>query len=72
LLERLVGIAVEGIATSVGVAGNRESQPTEAQLQRFAHELNALPPRPDIDRSWLFERYLTLDQIQAVAWVMNR
>ena len=67
VVERLVGIAVEGIAISVGIAAIRDSQPTEAQLQRFVDELNALPPRPGMDRMWLAERYLTLDLLQALA-----
>lgn len=67
LIERLVGIAVEGIAAAVGVAAVRESQPTEEQLQRLVRELSALPPRPDMDRCWLTERYLTLDSLQTMA-----
>ncbi len=67
VVARLVGIAVEGIAASLGVAAIRESQPTEEQLQRFADELNALPPRPDMDRMRLAERYYTLDSLQAMA-----
>ncbi|MHB8973771.1 MAG: DUF1559 family PulG-like putative transporter [Pirellulaceae bacterium] len=67
LIARLVGIAVEGIADTLGLAANRKSQPTEEQLQRFVAELNSLPPRPDIDRMMLAERYLTLDWLQAVA-----
>lgn len=67
LIARLVGIAVEGIAASLGVAAIRESQPTEAQLQRLVDEHNALPPRPNMDRMWLAERYYTLDSLQAMA-----
>ncbi len=67
LVARLVGIAVEGIADSLGVAAIRESQPTAEQLQRFVAQLNALPPRPEFDRMMLAERYCTLDLLQAVA-----
>ncbi|MHB0961528.1 MAG: DUF1559 family PulG-like putative transporter [Pirellulaceae bacterium] len=67
LIARLVGIAVEGVADTLGIAANRQSQPTEAQLQRFVAELNSLPPRPDIDRMMLVERYMTLDWLQAAA-----
>ncbi len=66
LVSRLVGIAIEGIAASVGVAGGT-SQPTEEQLQRLVDELNALPPRPDMDPVSLVERYYQLDWIQALA-----
>jgi uncharacterized protein DUF1559 len=67
IVSRLVGIALQGIAASVGIAAIRESQPTEEQLQRLVDELNALPPRPNMDRAWLAERYYTLDTLQAVA-----
>ena len=63
----LVGIATEGMATSVGVAANRESQPTQEQIKRLVDELDAIPPRPDIDRMWLAARYDTLATLQAVA-----
>jgi hypothetical protein len=67
VIARLVGIAVEGVAASLGVAAVRDSQPTEEQLQRLVEELNALPPRPSMDQMWLAERYYTLDSLQAMA-----
>lgn len=67
VLTRLVGIAIEGIAASLGVAAVRESQPTREQLQRFVDELDSLPPRPDMDQMWWTERYFTLDSLQAMA-----
>jgi len=67
VVARLVGIAVEGIAGSLGVAAIRESQPTEEQLRRFVDELNELPPRPDMDRTRLAARYYTLDSLQTLA-----
>ena len=67
VIARFVGLAIEGIAASVGVAAIRESQPTEEQLQRLVDELNALPPRPSTDRMWLAERYCALDSLQAMA-----
>ena len=67
VIARLVGIALEGIAASVGVAAVHESQPTEEQLQRLVDELDAIPPRPSMDRTWLVERYYTLDMLQAFA-----
>ncbi len=67
LIACLVGIAIEGMANALGIAATRESQPTEEQLQRFIGELNSLPPRPDINRMMLAERYITLDLLQAMA-----
>ncbi|MHB8863243.1 MAG: DUF1559 family PulG-like putative transporter [Pirellulaceae bacterium] len=67
LIAWLVGIAFDDMATSFGVTAARESQPTEEQLQRFIAELNSLPPRPDLERVMLAERYIALDSLQAVA-----
>ncbi len=67
LVARLLGIAVESIADSFGVAAIRESQPTEGQLQRFADEIISLPPRPDMERTRLAGRYDTLASLQAMA-----
>ena len=68
ILASLVGIAVRGMAASVGVAANRQSLPTKEQLQRFVEELDAIPLRPNTDRMWLAERYYTLDSLQAMAF----
>ena len=67
LVERLVGLAIEGIVASIGVAAIRESQPTKEQLQRLVDELNAIPPRSGMDKTQLTERYYMLDWLQAMA-----
>lgn len=67
LIERLVGIAIRGIAGAKGVAGNPEVQPTAEQLQRLVDEILALPPRPPMARVLLTERYHALDAVQAMA-----
>lgn len=64
----LLGMAMEGIATGIGVAATPEYQPTAEQLKRFADQLSALPQRPSLEKTLLAERYHTLDLIQAVAW----
>jgi RNA polymerase sigma factor (sigma-70 family) len=67
VITRLVGIAIESIAASVGIAAIRESQPSKEQLQRLVDEHNSLPPLPNMDRMWLAERYYMLDSLQAIA-----
>jgi hypothetical protein len=67
IISCLVGIAIRGVATAVGVAAIREAQPSEEQLQRFVDELNAIPVRLDMDRIWRVERFQTLDLLQALA-----
>jgi hypothetical protein len=67
MVASLVGIAIEGLAASLGVAANRQSQPTDEQLRRFVHQLDALPLRPNIERMWMAERFYTLDSLQATA-----
>jgi hypothetical protein len=67
MVELLVGIAVESIADAIGIAGNRESQPTKKQLRRFVDELAAVPPPVEMERKWLADRYYTLDSLQAMA-----
>lgn len=67
IIACLVGIAIRGVATAVGIAAVRESQPTEEQLRHFVAELNAIPVRLDIDRIRRMERYYTLDLLQASA-----
>ena len=67
MVSRLIGIAVEGMAASLGVAAVRESQPSEEQLRRFVDELDAIGPRPNIDRTILTERFYMLDLLQTMA-----
>ncbi|MHB8898062.1 MAG: DUF1559 family PulG-like putative transporter [Thermoguttaceae bacterium] len=67
VIARLVGIAIEGVAASIGIAAQCESQPREEQLQRLVDQLNSLPPRPSMDQTLLTERYYTLDILQSLA-----
>jgi hypothetical protein len=67
MIQALVGIAVRGVATAVGIAAVRESQPTEEQLRRFVDELNAIPTPLDTDLIRRTERYYALDLLQALA-----
>lgn len=68
LVARLVGIAIEGVAASIGIASLQEMQPSKEQIQRLIDELDALPPRPSMARTRLAERYQTLDSLQAMAY----
>jgi len=63
----LVGVAIEGVAQSLGVAANRDAAPSKAQLQYLADELAALPATPDLKETLLAERYYALSLLQQVA-----
>ncbi len=67
IISRLVGIAIEAIASAIGIAANPESPPTKEQLQRLADQLAAIPPSPGMDQMLLVERYFLLDTLQAAA-----
>ncbi len=67
VLASLIGVAIQGIGRSVGVADNLGRPPTAEQLQRFLEQLDSLPPRKDIDRLLLVQRYHILDRLQALA-----
>lgn len=43
VIELLVGLALEGIARNIGVAGNRNTPPSMDQLRRLSVELDDLP-----------------------------
>ena len=64
LIHMLVGIACEGIACSIGIAGSLEHLPTKDQLQRLAANLEVLPPPAAVDEAMRFERYTALDIVQ--------
>lgn len=63
----LVGIAVEGRADGIGTGGSLEHPPTREQLRRLIEELDDLPPKAGYDRGLLFDRYVALDFVQAMA-----
>ncbi len=67
IIDLLVGMALEGIADHVGIAGSLEHPPTKEQLQRLIDELGSLPPEPEEKDTLLFERFYALDVIQASA-----
>jgi hypothetical protein len=61
------GIAIEGIADAIGIAGSPEHPPSKQQLERLVDETNDLPPRSEFEKSLLFDRYVALDLVQAMA-----
>ena len=67
LVQLLVGVAVEGMADSIRIAGSLDHPPTRKQLERLVDEWNQLPPRVKIEKPLLFERYSTLDTLQFIA-----
>jgi hypothetical protein len=67
LVEMLVGIAIEGIADSIGIAGSLEHPPTKDRLERLVSELNDLPAAGEFSKAMLFERYALLDIVQSMA-----
>ncbi len=67
LIEMLVGIAMQGIAEAVGIAGSLEHPPSSEQIERFLAESNDLPPEGQFEKAYLFERYMALDIVQALA-----
>lgn len=67
LVQMLVGVAIEGIADAVGIAGSLEHPPARQQLQRLVDGLNDLPLAVEFEEAMRFERYMTLDYVQALA-----
>jgi prepilin-type processing-associated H-X9-DG protein len=67
LVQVLVGIAIEGIAGAMGIAGSLEHRPTKQQLERFVAELDDLPPQAEFEEAFRFERYAALDLVQTMA-----
>ncbi|MFO7905457.1 MAG: DUF1559 domain-containing protein, partial [Pirellulaceae bacterium] len=67
LVESLVGIAVEGIADSIGVGDVLKDPPTKEQLRRLLREMNDLPPRDSLQKTLRFERYVLLDVVQLLS-----
>ncbi len=66
VVQTLVGIAIEGVADAIGIAGSLEYQPTDEQLRRLVEQTENLPPLADPDRMLLVERFVALDIIQAL------
>jgi len=68
LVSGLVGIAIEGVARSIGIGGNPEFPPTKEQIERFVTEINALPLRPTLSEVLESERYFVLAGLQDRYW----
>ncbi|MDY0166505.1 MAG: DUF1559 domain-containing protein [Thermoguttaceae bacterium] len=67
LVDLLVGLAFEGIADAIGIAGSLEHPPTKEQLERLLAETDALPRAADAEDAMPSERYFALDFIQSMA-----
>jgi hypothetical protein len=67
LIDLLVGMAIEAVASSVGVAANPEHPPTAAQLRRLMDEWRQLPPASTYDSAQEMERFAMLDWMQILA-----
>ncbi len=61
------GIALEGTADAIGIAGSLKHQPTDKQLRRLIEQTEKLPPPIDLDLRFLIERFVALDIIQSLA-----
>jgi hypothetical protein len=67
LIDDLIGIAIEAIATSIGAGGSLRNQPTEQQWRRLLDELDQLPRESPASEFYDIERMNLLDIIQAFA-----
>jgi uncharacterized protein DUF1559 len=67
VIPLLVGIASEGIADGIGIAGSLEHVPTKEQLQRLIDGMDRLRPPAAFESVLLVERYITLDVVQDTA-----
>ncbi|MGL4942916.1 MAG: DUF1559 domain-containing protein [Thermoguttaceae bacterium] len=65
LVSWLVGIAIEGVAASIDIAGNPASPPSREQWERFRSELAALPPRITCAEALESERLFGLGCLQS-------
>ncbi|MDR2705520.1 MAG: DUF1559 domain-containing protein [Planctomycetaceae bacterium] len=64
LINSLVGIAIEGVATNSGIAGNLNVQPTEEQIRRLIQLTNELPEKPTLKKIIESERYFVFGNLQ--------
>jgi hypothetical protein len=60
VIPLLVGIASEGIADGIGIAGSLEHVPTKEQLRSLIDGVNRLRPPAAFESVLLAERYITL------------
>ena len=68
LVQVLVGIAIEGMATAIPVGVNPEHPLTEQQISRILAGLDALPPRTSLHDAYEWERYCGLSTLQGLAF----
>ena len=66
LVQYLVGISIEGMASALPVGGNPEHPLTEQQIWRLLAGLDALPPRASIANAYEGERFSGLSAVQHV------
>jgi hypothetical protein len=67
LIDMLMGVAFEGMACAIGIAGSLEHPPSKEQLQRLIDEAANLPSARDLDEIMRFEQFAALDIVQAFA-----
>jgi hypothetical protein len=68
LIEGLVGIAIEGIATNADLAFAEHARLNAKQLQECLRDLQKLPPMPAlVDKIGLCERFTFLDVVMMLA-----
>lgn len=67
VIDLIVGIAIEGMADAIGLAGSPEHIPSREQLQRLRNALDELPPRPEVADKYRCERLTTLEIVQSLA-----
>jgi hypothetical protein len=64
IIQVLVGIAIEGMATAIPVGANPQRPLTAQQIRRIINGLDALPPRAPSNDALEWERYMVLSGIQ--------
>jgi hypothetical protein len=67
VIEFLAGLALEGIARNIGIAGNRNAAPSMEQLQRLSVELDDIPASAPLTETMNAERFWMLDYAQSMA-----
>lgn len=65
LVEMLVSIAIEGVASAISIAGNPEHQPAKEQLQKLRTEIDELPSLASWKHCLENERLMSLSAIQS-------
>ena len=69
LVERLIGVAIEGLADSVGVVNTFDDKTSVQDLKYFASELKNIPQLGNLDKHVLFEKLVWLDLLR---WASRR